>query len=316
MRTTTRLCLVVSIVAAVGLLAIPATAAAKHKGGAAHHRDANQNQAIQKAQNKADKAHERIEALKDWNQSLSDWNTSQDSSIQSVAGTVATIVAGVPTITNALTQLQGGLVALQGALQNTVSPALTALSAGLTSAGSAIQSVEYGAIGLFAGGGTKPVATLVSSDIPDDGNPASVSGQVPMTVGGGTTLNLRAAIRSNESDGAATGPPVGQVGGLLYAVCATSAGGGCAGGAVPAGNIACTPAQTPAQSFTLPTGPQDLTLVNIQEKAARTDQSKPDGSSTDALNGGCSLPGAGTYIVYVNAQFVDLPTSTSPGPTE
>ena len=85
---------------------------------------------------------------------------------------------------------------------------------------------------------------------------------------------------------------------------------------MPAGVVACTPAQTPAQSFALPTGSQDLTLVNIQEKAARTDQSKPDGNSTDALNGGCSLPGAGLYIAYVNAQFVDLPRSSTPGPTD
>jgi len=125
MRTTTRLCLVASIAAAVGISAVPVASAAERPGSVnlgkvAHHKDAKQNKKIKKARKRAERAHDRINNVKEWNQSLSDWNTSQQTMIESLESTVATIVAGVPTITSALTQLQAGLLALQAALEGPV----------------------------------------------------------------------------------------------------------------------------------------------------------------------------------------------------
>ena len=135
MRTTTRLCLVASIIAAVCLAAVPMANAAKAPGSvnitgaASHHNDDAQNKKIRKARRKANRAHARIRNLKEWNQSLSDWNTSQESTIASIQSTVGAIVSGVPTITNALTQLQGGLLALQAALEGPIATAFADIEA-------------------------------------------------------------------------------------------------------------------------------------------------------------------------------------------
>jgi hypothetical protein len=95
----------------------------------------------------------------------------------------------------------------------------------------------------------------------------------------------------------------------------------------------------PNQTITVPgtgpgTGPQQFPLVTIQQKAERTDQTKPDASSVNpvagasnppATNGalsdeagdGCRTGDAGnTLLLTVQTQFVDIPTSTTPGNTD
>jgi hypothetical protein len=129
MRTTTRLCLVAAIAAAVALSAVPIAQAAKRpgavniKGISADHNDAAQNKKIRKAQRRVNKAHRRIRRLKSWNFTLQDWNKNQQSAIESLESTVSTIVAGVPAITSALTQLQDGLLELKAALEGDVTDA-------------------------------------------------------------------------------------------------------------------------------------------------------------------------------------------------
>ena len=62
----------------------------------------------------------------------------------------------------------------------------------------------------------------------------------------------------------------------------------------------------------------NLPLKNLPGGIARTDTTHPDASSTSLLPAPCQFgatPGA-VYEVYYNVNFVDIPTSTTPGPTE
>jgi hypothetical protein len=212
------------------------------------------------------------------------------------ATTVATVIAGVPAIVDGLTQLKNGLTTL----------------------GQAYSSVEYGAVIAVCATCTPATAVtpaLVTSDIPDDGNSAAATATIPMVASAAGDVKLFASIRSAESDGLATGDPAGQVGGVVSATCAS--GAGCGG----SGTLVCS-AQSPAQVFSTPTGDKSLTLRTVQNKADRTDSTRPrpdpsDPSSYDALNGGaCRLPTAGAYLINIAVQFVDIPSSLTPGATE
>lgn len=220
------------------------------------------------------------------------------------------VLDGVPLIVNGLGQLRDGLTTLA----------------------SAYQAVEYGAIVgqiNLPDGTTQVTPALVSPDIPDDGNTAGISAQFPINlqtpaipVPDGSplpatppaTVRLKAAIRSNESDGkSGSSDPAGQVGALLYATCIRN--GGC-GPNAPAGAQVCTPTQTPASDFSIPDGTKrSLNLVNVPTANSRT-SSAPDVNSIDTGASGCNLPVGGRYILFVNAQFVDIPTKLSPGPTD
>jgi hypothetical protein len=226
--------------------------------------------------------------------------------LQALAAKLDTRVSAIealgPQIFSALTQLKDGL---------------TAAGAGLTKLGSAFRAVEYGSAGVYAG--TTQIGVFIGSpDIPDDGNSASAAGSFPSdptVLAGGTPLVLRATIRSNETDGAATGDPAGQVGGLLYATCDQA--GGC--GAVALGQIGCATGPPPSQPFTTPVGVLNLHLVNIQQKDSETDPTTPGPSGgVNATGGSCTIPApaGGTYIIHAQAQFFDLPTSSTPGPTD
>jgi hypothetical protein len=254
-----------------------------------------------------------------------------------------------------LTEVDGRLAGIE-ALAPVIASALTALQQGLTTVGSglsqlnqAYQSVEFGATRMFIGpggaGGAVPF-TAVSPDIPDDGNRATASGEVPVPVGPNANagqipenvlLSPRSAIRSAESDGAATGDPAGYVGAIIFVTC----GGGPAAGAacdadpgagsvpVPTGAVLCVLGPTPNQNINIPgQGTQPVGVVTIQEKTTRTDQLKPDANSPNPVAGGptsgplstpdgCLTGETGnTLLVNVQSQFVDIPTSTTPGPTE
>jgi hypothetical protein len=261
-------------------------------------------------------------------------------------------------ITNDLTDTIGGLADLKGnveALVPVVTKALTDLQTGLEfiggkllTLGDAYQAVEYGATAVRIGPGGAAGAlpfTVISSDIPDDGNTATAAGTIPVSVGNSPGVQVpedllltpRSAIRSNEGDGAATGDPAGYVGGLMVMTC----GGGPAGGgacdadpgagttAIPAGAVLCTAGPPPSTPIDIPgAGPQNFFLVKIQQKADRTDQSKPDASSENPVGtavgsgalasaGGCKTGETGnTLLVNIQTQFADIPTSTSPGPKD
>ena len=76
----------------------------------------------------------------------------------------------------------------------------------------------------------------------------------------------------------------------------------------------------PGDSIVTPSGTvNNLPLKNIPGGVLRTDTSKPDATSTSLLPAACQF-GAGaagiTYEVHYSVNFLDIPTSTTPGPTE
>lgn len=242
--------------------------------------------------------------------------------VTAIKKSLVTLAADAPGLTTKVDGIDGRLKAIEAAAPALIK-GLSDLKTGLETAGGklaqlgdAYQSVEYGVARLYNGSTEVTGATLVSSDIPDDGNSATASGTLPFVAAGGEVLTVRGAIRSAESDGAADGPPAGQAGGILYAVCATppTSGGNC--GAVSAGQIGCQTGPPPPSVFQTPAGDQSLTLVPIQQKAERTDQTAPSSSGTNVTGGSCTLPTAGVWNVFVTTQFVDLPTSATPGPKE
>lgn len=227
---------------------------------------------------------------------------------KSTAATLKTITDGVPAIVNGL----------------------TALKDGLTTLAAAYKAVEYGVLHVVINGAGTNLADMpnqFSSDIPDDGNGAQVSGSLPFTapnlgIGNYTiTLKTRAAIRTAESDGQETGDPVGEVGGATYAVCGSAA----VSCGAPPGTVMCVPAQTSTHTFSLPDGSTTTQrLTTIQRRTERTDQSRPSDDVTDPFtqdaNDGnacvfTAVPGA-TYVVTTAYQFFDLPTSLTPGATD
>ncbi len=147
MRTTTKLCLVISLVAAVGLASVPVANAAEPPGSvnlegfASQNKDKKQNKKIRRARKRAERAHDRINNIKDWNFTLSEWNNSQQKSIESLQGTVNAIVAGVPAITDAL-------LALQAAIEGPVQSGLKALEDGLLDIQDALEDPTTGLVGL------------------------------------------------------------------------------------------------------------------------------------------------------------------------
>lgn len=248
-----------------------------------------------------------------------------------VSARVKAIEDQVPLVTNALQSLSTAATQLKGGIDQ-LAAGLTALKGGvdqivvnLTNLGTAYQSVEYGAVKVFrTRGATPPSAAspaLVSSDIPDDGNPATVFGQIPIPLLAGDKLTVSGAIRSAEADGVAGGAPAGQFGVALIAVLQPTVG------TAPTGansGLACA-TQTPAADFQTPAGTKSLTLKNIPLKSARTDSDSPSDaagaasansvdSGTVGATGVCTAPFDGTYLVSVNAQFTDIPTSATPAP--
>ena len=216
----------------------------------------------------------------------------------------ATINAALPVVTSALTQLRDGL---------------TAAGAGLQTLGSAFQSVEYGVARVFVTGGTVTSnSTNVSADVPDDGNPNTTTGTTAFIAGGAsTTIDFRAIIRSNEADGVAGAGPVGQVGGSLYVKNLTNGQFTPCGAPYGAsGGFAGTPT---GASIVTPSGPvTNLNLVNIAEGSPRTDTAGPTASSTNIIPAPCTVAttGGAPYEIAYAANFVDVPTSTTPGPRD
>jgi hypothetical protein len=290
---------------------------------------------------------------------------SSEGGVALLLGAAPQLVTGLQTLAGVVqNQIAPGLLQLKSVLETQVAPGLKALeTAAKVTIPNAIRDVatsqEYGVTGLFVGG--QRATTFTSSDIPDDGNSAAAGGQAPVITSrtidhdadpgtpeiqppGTSPANIpaaiRAAIRSGESDGGATGDPAGYVGGLLVVKCAgnplaaSDADNNCdpdAGGAAPEvgpGSIVCTVGPPSNINIANPAGGTIAAPVRmIQEKAARTDQSKPaigdlnplanapaTGAGTSS-SGSCNL-GHGIWSVEVQTQYVDIPTSTAPGATE
>jgi hypothetical protein len=286
---------------AVGMMLVPAisTAASKH--------EKKQNAAIGKIAKAAAKALNRTAALTtavaDHTKSLADLQTLAtgiDNRLKFIEGAAPVIVQG-------LTDLKNGLITA---------------GAGLQKLGDAYQAVEYGRAGIFAGDADLTIAaggTVTSADIPDDGNAITTGEDAIVVAGAGATsesLNLRAAIRSNESDGDDAAKTAGQAGGYIFVVNNdTGVRVPCTGAPNPPGIFG----TTPGDSIVTPSGTvTNLPLKNIPGGVLRTDTTKPDATSTSLLPAPCGFtatPGA-TYEVHYSVNFLDIPTSTTPGPKE
>jgi len=300
MRKRRNVALLLAVV--VGMMLVPAMSAS-----AASKHERKQNAAIGKASKAAARALNRIAALTtvvgDQTKSLADLQTLANG----IDGRLKFIEAAAPQIVQGLTDLKNGLLALKD---------------GTEKLGAAYQAVEYGRAGIFAGDADLTIAaggTVTSADIPDDGNAITTGEDAIVVAGAGATtesLNLRAAIRSNESDGDTTGETAGQAGGYIFVVNNdTGVRVPCTGAPNPPGIFG----TTPGDSIVTPSGTvTNLPLKNIPGGVLRTDTAKPDATSTSLLPAPCGFtatPGA-TYEVHYSVNFVDIPTTTKPGPTE
>jgi hypothetical protein len=239
--------------------------------------------------------------------------------VHGIDGRVKTIEAGVPAVFDALTKL--------GDAAKQLKDGLTAVGAGLTKLGSAYQAVEYGRAGIFAGDADLTIAaggTVTSADIPDDGNAITTGEDAIVVAGAGATnesLDLKAGIRSAESDGGpneggSSSTTAGQAGGYIFVVDNdTGARKACIGAPNPPGIFG----TTPGDPIVTPSGTVNtLPLKNLPGGFERTDTTQPNSSSTSLLPAACTFaatPGH-TYEVHYSVNFVDIPTSTTPGPTE
>lgn len=173
MRTIFRLCLVASLVAAVGFAAVP-IAEAKNRpghvnlGGVAQNGDKKQNKQIRKLRKEARQAHKRIKRLKDWNFGLAAKNRDQDSDFNALK---VVVDGAIPVVTQALTDLQSGLLAVKNVLENDVADAFDDIEDALNDPVTGLVGLNLARpqFGVFLGdgdfqGGTGTVASGPSDD--------------------------------------------------------------------------------------------------------------------------------------------------------
>ena len=240
----------------------------------------------------------------------------QINALTTTVGTQGTALANLTTTVNGI---DTRLKVIEGAAPVIIA-GLNDLKAGLTKLADAYQAVEYGRAGIFASNATVAAGSAVTSaDIPDDGNANTVTEDavIVSAAAGAVGIDLRAAIRSNEEDGDSTSETAGQAGGYLYVVnMDTGVRVACGGAPNPPGIFG----TTPGDSIVTPSGTvTNLPLKNIPGGVLRTDTSKPDATSTSLLPAACQFGAAGagiTYSVHYSVNFLDIPTSTTPGPKE
>ena len=290
-----------------------------------------------------------------------------------LTGRVRNSEGGLGTLLGAAPQLITSLQTLGNVVQNQIGPGLTTLAntvrdtigPGLQRVGDFVAAQEYGTVGVYTAAPGDAIddsccrtTTVQSGDIPDSGNTTMASGTLPIqvtptasenttypnAVNPGAKLTLRAAIKSAENDGNATGDPAGQVGGLMTVTCAGGGGNpgfcgddgnpGVGQADIPAGVVVCVVGPSKSNDFPIPGGTTTQSLVNIQEKSGLTDSTVPAfnfgpklvnvladaqnaAGSGNAAEGSCAMPNAfGLYQVEIQTQFADIPTSATPGPKD
>jgi hypothetical protein len=302
------------VAVAVGLLLVPATSATAAPSRASA-REQAQNHRISKVIETTRKIAVQLSGLSGGLRTLGVTVASHTNSLRdlhtltgNLDNRLKTIEAAAPQILDALTKLKDGL---------------TAAGAGLQKLGDAYQAVEYGRAAISPGDADLTVAAGgagTSADIPDDGNAITLNEEAVVVAGAGATtesLNLKALIRSAESDGDSSGKTAGQAGGFIMIQNAdTGARVACTGAPNPPGIFG----TQPGDSIVTPSGTvTNLPLKNIPGGHSRTDTTEPTGANgTSLLPAPCSFtatPGT-TYTVHWSVNFLDIPTSTTPGPTE
>jgi hypothetical protein len=302
------------VAAAVGLALVPATEAM-----AISKAEKKQNARITKVNNRVTKA---IKAAAKTAKSVSTLTTT--------VGNQTKALAALTTLANAtdgkVTALDTKVTGIDGRLKF-IETAAPAIVDSLTKLGTAYQSVEFGRAGLFAGDADLTIAaggSVTSADIPDDGNAITTGEDAIVVAGAGATtesLNIRAGIRSAESDGdpdkgGSASTTAGQAGAYIFVTNHdTGAKVACTGAPAPAGIFG----TTPGDNIVTPSGTVNtLPLKNLPGGFKRTDTTQPTATSTSLLPAACSFtatPGT-TYEVHYSVNFLDIPTTATPGPAE
>jgi hypothetical protein len=148
-RTILRLCLVASLVASIGLAAVPAAEAKKRSPGsikldaniAQTGTDKRQNRRIRRARRKAEFAHKRIANLKEFAFGLEANNIFQQ-------GLIDQIVAGVPQIVGGLAALEQGVLAIQAVLEGEIAAAFEDIEDAFGDIEDALNDSTTGLVGL------------------------------------------------------------------------------------------------------------------------------------------------------------------------
>jgi hypothetical protein len=278
--------------------------------------DKTQNTAIKKAQKTATSAGKSAKkagsdakkAGKDATKGIADAKTAAGKA-DAAQGTANGILGSVPAVLDGLTKLAAGL---------------TAAGDGLTKLGAAFAAAEYGTVKLQLGTTDIPGAVLNSSDIPDDGNAAIVTGTLLVPVpAGAPTLPIRAlaGVRSGEADGTGASNPVASAGIVAMSASGTGVTGGNTG--IPGSPITSKPNGTdPATS---------PPVYPIPLKAPRSDATPnpfsfptdkaidlTDASTLYNLSGAGVAPfsvtgggSAGLVVVTITVRFNDLTASAT-----
>jgi hypothetical protein len=218
----------------LALFAVPGAEAASKT-------DKTQNAAIKKAQKSASSAGKTAKkASKDAKKALKDAATG--------IGNAKTADGKAVAAQNGLNVLLGQVPAVLDGLSKLAS-GLSAAGAGLTKLGNAVAAQEYGVVKVQVDGQDAPGAILTSSDIPDDGNAATLTGTVIVPVAQGATnvpVTLWAGVRSGEADGNGPSDPVASAGIVSLTVTGVAATGVTAGGGNTPGSIPLTSAPNAA----------------------------------------------------------------------
>ena len=220
-----------AIALAVG--AAPATAATKV--------DRKQTKAIAKLDKRTKAAGKRLTTVAKRLGTLSGDLATTKNGLATIQGAVPTVISSLTTLGDAAKQLKAGL--------ETAGAGLTTLS---NSFKGSLAAAEYGVVQLyfdpegdgFEANDAVPGQLLVSSDVPDDANQATLAGKLLLSVPDGTTAKpvaLKSGMRSGEKDGTGAANPAGFAGlmamsaSIIGAPGTTSIGGGNpgTGGALP-----------------------------------------------------------------------------------
>ena len=151
---------------------------------------------------------------------INDAKTANDEAKKANDGVGVLNTAVVPAALKALTDLRDGLLALKTGLE--------AAGAGLTRLGAFVQADEYGVVSISVAGTPVGGCFYETANIPDNVQDAIVSGtcNIPANVASaGGSISVNAAIRSNESDGAASGPDAGVAGIVAFTATTATVGG-------------------------------------------------------------------------------------------
>jgi hypothetical protein len=184
-------------IALVGAPAAGAKTKHKTKISATDHK---QNTAIHKVTKTASSASKTAKkAAKDAKKGIADAKAATGKADGAQSG-VNTINAAVPAVLDGLKKLADGL---------------TQAANGLTTLGNAVAAAEYGTVKVQLGTTDVPGAVFNSSDIPDDGNAATLTATAIVPVPANTPtvpIRLLGGVRSGEADGTGADNPVAWAG--------------------------------------------------------------------------------------------------------